>query len=109
MAPDAKMKPKTGASIPNIRPCPRTNLKNKHARTRILERFLAFRLWQGQKDSNPRHAVLETAALPAELYPYVKTEWGFPGGVHRTPPGAWWAFRDSNPGPTGYEPAALTN
>ena len=27
--------------------------------------------WQGQKDSNPRHAVLETAALPAELYPYV--------------------------------------
>ena len=27
--------------------------------------------WQGQKDSNPRHAVLETAALPAELYPYM--------------------------------------
>ena len=26
--------------------------------------------WQGQKDSNSRHAVLETAALPAELYPY---------------------------------------
>ena len=26
-------------------------------------------LWQGQKDSNSRHAVLETAALPAELYP----------------------------------------
>ena len=25
--------------------------------------------WQGQKDSNPRHAVLETAALPTELYP----------------------------------------
>ena len=23
--------------------------------------------------------------------------------------GGWWAFRDSNPGPTGYEPAALTN
>ena len=30
--------------------------------------------WQGQKDSNPRHAVLETAALPAELYPYIKLE-----------------------------------
>ena len=28
-------------------------------------------IWQGQKDSNPRHAVLETAALPAELYPYL--------------------------------------
>ena len=25
--------------------------------------------WQGQKDLNPRHAVLETAALPTELYP----------------------------------------
>jgi len=21
----------------------------------------------------------------------------------------WWVFRDSNPGPTGYEPGALTN
>jgi len=21
----------------------------------------------------------------------------------------WWAFRDLNPGPTGYEPGALTN
>ena len=28
--------------------------------------------WQGQKDSNPRHSVLETDALPAELYPYNK-------------------------------------
>ena len=27
--------------------------------------------WQGQKDLNPRHAVLETAALPTELYPYI--------------------------------------
>ena len=26
--------------------------------------------WQGQRDSNPRPAVLETAALPTELYPY---------------------------------------
>ena len=49
--------------------------------------------WQGQKDLNPRHAVLETAALPTELYPYI----------------LWWAIRDSNPGPTGYEPVALTN
>ena len=31
-----------------------------------------FLFWQGQKDLNPRHAVLETAALPTELYPYVK-------------------------------------
>ena len=33
--------------------------------------FAVLTKWQGQKDSNPRHAVLETAALPAELYPYI--------------------------------------
>ena len=37
--------------------------------------------WQGQKDLNPRHAVLETAALPSELYPFVI---GGPTGT-RTP------------------------
>ena len=26
--------------------------------------------WQGQRDLNPRHQVLETCALPTELYPY---------------------------------------
>ena len=26
--------------------------------------------WQGRQDSNPRPAVLETAALPTELHPY---------------------------------------
>ena len=31
-------------------------------------------IWQGQKGSNPRHAVLETAALPTELCPYVLCE-----------------------------------
>ena len=25
------------------------------------------------------------------------------------PLGPWWALGDSNPGPAGYEPAALTN
>ena len=59
--------------------------------------------WQGQKESNPRHAVLETAALPAELYPYIA--YGNPSGDRPY----WWAFGDSNPGPAGYEPAALTN
>ena len=29
---------------------------------------------------------------------------------HDVPPVLfWWAIRDSNPGPTGYEPVALTN
>ena len=57
--------------------------------------------WQGQKDLNPRHAVLETAALPTELYPY----------IYEAPKigASWWATRDSNPGPFGYEPSALTN
>lgn len=27
--------------------------------------------WQEQKDSNPRHTVLETAVLPTELYSYI--------------------------------------
>lgn len=26
--------------------------------------------WQGQKESNPQPTVLETVALPIELYPY---------------------------------------
>ncbi len=33
----------------------------------------ASRCWQGQKDLNPRHVVLETTALPSELYPYIFT------------------------------------
>ena len=28
-------------------------------------------IWQGHKDLNPEPTVLETAALPIELYPYV--------------------------------------
>ena len=38
------------------------------ARRRPCGRRLA---WQGQKDLNPRHSVLETDALPTELYPYI--------------------------------------
>ena len=30
----------------------------------------AYRYWQGHKDLNPEPTVLETAALPIELYPY---------------------------------------
>ena len=58
--------------------------------------FSRLSAWQGKKASNPRPTVLETAALPAELFPYIidKAE-------------KWWTVRDSNPGPTGYEPVAL--
>lgn len=43
-------------------------LKEKRLRKSLSE---AKNGWQGQKDLNPRHAVLETAALPTELYPYI--------------------------------------
>ena len=59
--------------------------------------------WQGHKDLNPEPTVLETAALPIELYPYV-----FYSKRNETL-ALWWAFRDSNPGLSGYEPEALTN
>ena len=49
---------------------------------------------------NPEPTVLETAALPIELYPYMKKTVVWMN---------WWAFRDSNPGLSGYEPEALTN
>ena len=39
--------------------------KQKTARTIVRT------VWQGLKGSNPRPTVLETAALPAELNPYI--------------------------------------
>ena len=73
--------------------------KNESCNTNGIITFVL--IWQGQKDLNPRHAVLETAALPTELYPYI---------CEAPKIGAsWWATRDSNPGPFGYEPSALTN
>jgi hypothetical protein len=73
--------------------------KNENCNTNGIITFVL--IWQGQKDLNPRHAVLETAALPTELYPYI---------CEAPKIGAsWWATRDSNPGPFGYEPSALTN
>ncbi len=55
--------------------------KEKARKPLYIKDFRTF-LWQGQKDLNPRHAVLETAALPTELYPYIK--YGGPSGT-RTP------------------------
>ena len=42
----------------------------KRAAKQELHSSLRYKQWQGQKESNPRHADLESAALPAELYPY---------------------------------------
>ncbi len=43
---------------------------HKRPKSPEIERFQNFSAWQGQKDLNPRHSVLETDALPTELYPY---------------------------------------
>ena len=45
-----------------------TNITEAHFLTECASKCV---FWQGQKDLNPRHAVLETAALPTELYPYI--------------------------------------
>ena len=77
-------------------------LKASSAKTKIHAKTFVFAwiVWQGHKDLNPEPTVLETAALPIELYPYISL-WCIMK--------KWWAFGDSNPGPTGYEPVALTN
>ena len=47
----------------------KANKKTEKSLVNIV--FTRLFSWQGQKGSNPRHAVLETAALPTELYPYI--------------------------------------
>ena len=71
-----------------------------HNKKVVLNRTTFCEKWQGHKDLNPEPTVLETAALPIELYPYMKKTVVWMN---------WWAFRDSNPGLSGYEPEALTN
>ena len=48
------------------------SLKNGEKQRKTLKSgdFKVF-LWQGHKDLNPEPTVLETAALPIELYPYM--------------------------------------
>ena len=73
------------------------------AKEKVQHRMVLDFFWQGHKDLNPEPTVLETAALPIELYPYVNIKGG------ERPYFLWWALRDSNPGLSGYEPEALTN
>ena len=49
----------------------------------------------GAEGLEPSTTVLETGMLPLHYAPIKLSK--------------WWAFRDSNPKPTGYEPVALTN
>ena len=57
---------------------------------------------QGQKDLNPRHLVLETNALPTELYPYIKPPDRTYGQAVKKLRG-----KDLNQRPSGYEPDEL--
>ena len=61
---------------------------------------LSMKDWSWRWDSNPQPADYKSAALPIELHQRAE---------HRSCPKGWWAFRDLNPGPIGYEPTALTN
>ncbi len=54
-----------------------------HTQKKEATRLGGFFPWQGQKDLNPRHAVLETAALPTELCPYMVGLQGLEPGTDR--------------------------
>ena len=62
--------------------------------------------WCPRGDLNPRHKDFQSFALPAELPGLVKTS--VPTSLRKTLL-KWWDFKDSNLGPSGYEPDALTN
>lgn len=52
----------------------RKNGITKNEKMRVCFIRLSKSVWQGHKDSNPGHVVLETTALPTELYPYTTGE-----------------------------------
>ena len=57
-----------------IRPALRNTAKENNKPEHIAEKRDSVRIcciWQGHKDLNPGHSVLETDALPTELYPYI--------------------------------------
>lgn len=61
--------------------------KSQPDRARPLKVSCHFLLvgWQGQQGSNPRPAVLETAALPTELYPYRPRATFHKAALHSSP------------------------
>ena len=59
--------------------------------------------WCPDPESNQRHGDFQSPALPTELSGQIMCYKCEAQGDK------WWAFRDLNPGPAGYEPDALTN
>ncbi len=58
-------------SIPKLHKNMRPSIRPLRAQSwREVENLRIVTAWQGQRDSNPRPSVLETDALPTELYPY---------------------------------------
>ena len=55
--------------------CERFDFYPKREQKRTAAYYLRSKItvliWQGHKDLNPEPTVLETAALPIELYPYI--------------------------------------
>ena len=50
---------------------PSSRIKSSNGMFFCFHITVPFQFWQGQRVSNPRPAVLETAALPTELYPCI--------------------------------------
>ena len=60
---------------------------------------------------NQGHGDFQSPALPTELSEQDYSVLAYPAEERKRffhPDKKWWAIRDLNPGPTGYEPGALT-
>ena len=73
--------------------------KKTTPRTGVCEKLLSKKKWCPDPESNQGHGDFQSPALPTELSGHTFYSLFF----------FWWAFRDLNPGPAGYEPDALTN
>ena len=72
--------------------------KKTTSRTCVCEKLLSKKKWCPDPESNQGHGIFSPLLY---LLSYL--------GIHSILFFFWWAFRDLNPGPAGYEPDALTN
>ncbi len=68
---------------------------NSDSQSKFIRLFFSKNRWCPGSELNQGHGDFQSPALPTEL----------PGQTIKY----WWAIGDSNPGPAGYEPDALTN